>query len=570
MSTASWVQLAVLVAALAVSAPFLGGYIAKVFAGGNAPGDRVFGPIERGIYRLTGVDPRREQRWPIYATSLLAFSVFSVLVLYVLQRVQGSLPLNPTNVDAVPPALAFNTAVSFTTNTNWQNYAGENTVSHLTQMAGLAVQNFVSAAVGIAVAIALIRGLTRRRASTIGNFWVDLTRSVTRILLPLAFIATLILISQGAIQNVSGFVKAVTVEGADQVIPGGPFASQEAIKQLGTNGGGTLNANAAHPFANPNGFTNLVEIFLLLVIPFALTFTFGKLVKDKKQGYAVLAAMLVLWFGGVMIAQVFETAGNPKLDAIGVTQENAGALAGGGNFEGKEIRFGSAGCGLFAGSTTGTSTGAVDCAHDSMTAGGGAVPLVNMMLGEVSPGGVGAGLYGMLIFAVLAVFIAGLMVGRTPEYLGKKIQSAEMKLIVLYILLMPLVVLVFAGISVLMDTSKASILYPGPHGLSEVVYAFTSAANNNGSAFGGLSGNTDWYNTTLGLAMLFGRFLLIVPVLALAGSLARKQPVPPSAGTFPTGTPLFAGLLVGVVLIVVGLTFFPALALGPVVEQLST
>ena len=569
MTATAWIQLAVLIGLLAAATPVLGGYMAKVYGGGAAPGDRVFGPLERLIYRLTGVDPSREQRWTTYARSLLAFSAVSVLVLYLFQRVQGSLPVNPTDMPAVPEPLAFNTAVSFVTNTNWQNYAGEITMSHLTQMAGLAVQNFVSAAVGIAVAIALVRGMVRRRAGTIGNFWVDLTRSVTRVLLPLSIVGALLLVSQGVIQNLNGFTAAETLDGAVQLIPGGPAASQEVIKELGTNGGGFLNANSGHPFGSPNGFTNLFELFLILLIPFALTYTFGKLAKDRRQGWAVFAAMFLLWGASALIAQGFETNGNPELDALGADQHVAAETAGGGNYEGKEVRFGPAASGLFAASTTGTSTGAVIAAHDSFTPGGGAVPLVNMMLGEVSPGGVGAGLYGMLIFALLSVFIAGLMVGRTPEYLGKKIQGPEMKLITLYILAMPIVVLVLAGISVVMNSSQASILNPGPHGLSEVTYAFTSAGNNNGSAFGGLTGNTDWYNTTLALAMLCGRFLLIVPALALAGSLARKQTVPPSAGTFPTGTPLFVALLVGVVLIVVGLTFFPVLSLGPIVEQLG-
>jgi potassium-transporting ATPase potassium-binding subunit len=569
MSGAAWLQFLVLIALVFAATPLLGGYMAKVFGDDAAPGDRFFGPVERLIYRVTGVDPSREQRWTIYARSLLAFSAVSVLVLYLLQRVQGGLPVNPNDVPGVPEPLAFNTAVSFVTNTNWQNYAGEITMSHLTQMMGLAVQNFVSAAVGIAVAVALIRGLVRPRSATIGNFWVDLTRSTTRVLLPIAIMGALVLASQGVIQNLRGFVTAHTLDGAIQLIPGGPAASQEVIKELGTNGGGFLNANSGHPFGSPNGFTNLFELFLILVIPFALTYTFGKLAKDRKQGWAVFAAMFLLWASSALIAQAFETNGNPELDALGANQDTSAQLAGGGNYEGKEVRFGPSASGLFAATTTGTSTGSVIAAHDSFTPGGGAVLLVNMMLGEVSPGGVGAGIYGMLIFALLSVFIAGLMVGRTPEYLGKKIQAPEMKLITLYILAMPTVVLILIGISVVMDTSQASILNPGPHGLSEVAYAFTSAGNNNGSAFGGLTGNTDWYNTTLALAMLCGRFLLIVPALAVAGSLARKQTVPPSAGTFPTGTPLFVGLLVGVVLIVVGLTFFPVLSLGPIVEQLG-
>jgi K+-transporting ATPase ATPase A chain len=562
MRSTDWALLGVLVGLLALATPLLGGYLAKVYGGGGAPGDRVFGPAERLVYRAVGVDPSQEQRWTIYARSVLAFSVVSVVVLYLLQRVQGSLPGNPTGVGGVPPAIAFNTAVSFVTNTNWQAYGGESTMSHLTQMVGLAVQNFVSAAVGMAVAIAFVRGLVRRRSATIGNFWVDLTRTVTRVLVPLAFVAALVLVSQGVVQNFSGGTDVTTLDGTAQVIPGGPVASQEAIKELGTNGGGFYSANSAHPFENPNGVTNLLQLFLLLTIPFALTYTFGTLAKNRRQGWAVFAAMFLLWAGASVAAMTFESYGNPLVHDRGVAEAA-------GNMEGKEMRFGAAASGLYAASTTGTSTGAVISSHDSFTPGGGAVPLVNMMLGEVSPGGVGAGLYGMLVFALLAVFIAGLMVGRTPEFLGKKIQAAEMKLVVLYILAAPVAVLVFSGISVLMGTAKASVLNEGPHGLSEIVYAFTSAANNNGSAFGGLNAATDWYTTTLGLAMLAGRFLLIVPVLAIAGSLAAKQPAPPSAGTFPTDTPLFAGLLVGVVVIVVGLTFFPALALGPLVEGLG-
>jgi len=568
MTTNDWILVAALIVALAITTPLLGGYMAKVFGGEKAPGDRLFTPVERLIYRVVGIDEDREQRWTVYAVSLLAFSVVSVLFLYGLQRVQQWLPLNPTDMKAVPPALAFNTAISFVTNTNWQNYSGESTMSHFTQMVGLATQNFVSAAVGLAVAIALIRGLTRRRANTIGNFWVDLTKATLRILLPLAFLAALVMVSQGIIQNFHGNTAVQTVQGATQQIPGGPVASQEAIKQVGTNGGGFFNANATHPFESPNGFTNVFGIFLLLLIPFALAYTFGKLVKDTKQGWAVFAAMFVLWIAAAGIAMGFEAAGNPELNPVGVTQA-ATSQQSGGNFEGKETRFGAAACGVYAASTTGTSTGAVNCMHDSMTPAGGGIALFNMMLGEVSPGGVGAGLYGILIFALLSVFIAGLMVGRTPEYLGKKIQASEMKLVVLYILAVPLVILGFTAASVLIPSAKASILNPGPHGLSEITYAFTSAANNNGSAFAGLTGNTDWYNTTLGLCMLVGRFLLIVPVLAIAGSLARKQPAPPSAGTFPTNTPLFTVLLVGVVILVVGLTFFPVLALGPIAEALS-
>ncbi len=562
MSAAGWLQLAALVGAILVTTRLLGPYLARVLQpGAPAREDRVFGPVELLAYRIVGVDPSREQRWTVYAFSLLSFSAVSVVGLFLLQRLQGWLFLNPTDVVGVPSALAFNTAASFVTNTNWQNYGGESTMSHLTQMSGLAVQNFVSAAVGIAVAVALIRGLTRRRSETIGNFWVDLTRVTVRVLLPLAFLVALVLASQGVVQNLGGFTEATTLEGAQQSIPGGPIASQEAIKELGTNGGGPYNANSAHPFENPTGFTNLLQMWALLAIPFALTYAFGRLARDQRQGWALFAAMFVLWIGSAGLAMGFELAGNPLLEERGASDA--------GNYEGKETRFGPAASGLFAASTTGTSTGSVISSHDSFTPLGGAVPLVNMMLGEVSPGGVGAGLYGMLVFALLAVFIAGLMVGRTPEYLGKKIQAVEMKLVVLYLLVVPVLILALASASVVLAGPKSSILNPGPHGLSEVVYAFTSAANNNGSAFGGLTGNTDWYNTTLGLAMLGGRFLPIVLVLAIAGSLARKQPVPVTAGTFPTGTPLFTGLLVGVVLIMVGLTYFPVLALGPILEQLG-
>jgi K+-transporting ATPase ATPase A chain len=560
VSWQAWAQAAALLVLVLLSTPLLGAYIARVFGSDSAPADRLFLPVERALYRLSGVDPEREQPWNVYALSLLAFSAVSVVGLFLLQRVQGALPLNPTGVAGVSPALAFNTAASFVTNTNWQNYGAESTMSHLTQMAGLTVQNFVSAAVGLAVAIALVRGITRWRSETIGNFWVDLTRSTTRILLPLALVVAIALAGLGVVQTLSGPADAHTVSGAAQEIFRGPVASEEAIKELGTNGGGPLSANSAHPFENPSGLTNLLEMWALLAIPFALTFTFGRLVGDRRQGWAIFAAMFVLWVGSAALATWAEVDGNPQVHALG---------AAGANLEGKEVRFGAPASALFAASTTGTSTGAVDSAHDSFTPLGGAVPLVNMMLGEVSPGGVGAGLYGMLVFAILAVFIAGLMVGRTPEYLGKKIQAAEMKLIVLYLLAVPALILTFAGISVVLDSATASILNPGPHGLSEVVYAYTSASNNNGSAFGGLTGNTDWFDTTLGLAMLGGRFLLIVPVLAIAGSLARKQHVPATAGTLPTGTPLFAGLLVGVVLVVVGLTYFPVVSLGPVLEHLG-
>ena len=576
MTPAGLVQLLIVVALVAASTPVLGGYLARVYGAGSAPGDRVFAPVERAIYRLCGIDARREQRWNIYALSVLSFSAVSVLVLYGLQRLQGSLPLNPTEVAGVPAPLSFNTAVSFVTNTNWQNYAGESTMSMLTQALGLAVQNVTSAATGLAVAVAFIRGLLAVRQGTLGNFWVDLTRTVVRVLLPLSFVLALVFGAFGVVQSLDGPREIITVEGATQTIPGGLVASQEAIKQLGTNGGGYFNANSAHPFENPNPVTNLIQMWAMLAIPFALTFTFGRLAgtatgnraSGARQGWAVFAAMFALWFVPTLVAMSVETEGNPALTDAGITQE-AGPTQAGGNLEGKEMRFGPEASGLFAASTTGTSTGAVNSAHDSFTPLGGAVPMFNMMLGGVSPGGVGSGLYGMLIFAMLAVFIAGLMVGRTPELLGKKIQADEMKLVVLYILLVPVVVLGFAAMSIASAWGVSALGNPGPHGLSEVVYAYTSVGNNNGSAFGGLSGNTDWYNTTLALAMLVGRFGLMVPVLAIAGALARKQPVPESAGTFPTGTPLFAALLTGVVVVVVGLTYFPVLALGPLVEQLT-
>jgi K+-transporting ATPase ATPase A chain len=551
-----------------VSTPILGSYLAKVCGGGRAPGDRFLNPVERVIYRVCGIDPDREQRWTVYAYSLLAFSLVSVLVLYLQLRLQGHLPLNPDHMKGVPPALSFNTAMSFLTNTNWQNYTGESTMAHLTQMAGLAVHNFVSAAAGAAVAVALIRGLVRRRTGTLGNFWVDLTRTTTRLLLPLAFVGAFVLISQGAVQNFHSAHKVTTVEGASQSLPGGPIGSQESIKNLGENGGGPYNANAAHPFENPNPITNIFIIWFLLAIPFAFPWAFGLMAGDLKQGFAVLAAMFALWIVGALIAMPTEAHGSKKLSALGA-QQAATSVQSGGNMEGKETRFGPAACGLFADSTTGTSTGSINCAHDSLVPIAGAVPLVNIMLGEVSPGGTGSGLYGMLVFALTSVFIAGLMVGRTPEYLGKKVQAAEMKLVVLYLLAVPLAILTFAGISILLKTALSSLGNDGPHGLSEMVYAFTSSANNNGSAFGGLTGNTQWFNTTLAICMLIGRFMLMIPALAIAGSLGRKQPVPASAGTFPTGTPLFATLLTGVVIIVVGLTYFPVVALGPIVEHLA-
>ncbi len=553
---APWLQLLVLVGAIAVVYRPLGDYMARVFTS-----DRHL-PLERGIYRLAGVNPDAEQRWSAYATSLLLFSAVCVLILYVFQRVQGSLPLS-LGFPGVHPDQAFNTAVSFTTNTNWQSYAGESTMGHLVQMSGLAVQNFASAAVGICVAIALVRGFIRRESQTLGNFWTDLVRSTVRILLPIAFVAALILISQGVVQNLHGFYDVTTLGGSTQAIPGGPVASQEAIKELGNNGGGFYNANSAHPFENPNAVTNILEIFLLLVVPFALTGTFGKMVKDRKQGYVLAAVMAGLLLTTSLLAWKFEAEPNPEVTAAA----RAGVV--GGNMEGKEVRFGIPASATFATATTGTSTGSVNSSHDSMTPFGGAMPLTNIMLSEINPGGVGAGLYGILVLAVLAVFVAGLMVGRTPEYLGKRIEPYEMKLVSLYILIVPCVILALAATALMLPSARASIFNPGAHGLTEVLYAFTSAANNNGSAFGGISVNTTFYNTSLGIAMLIGRFALMTLTLGLAGSLARKTHVPVTAGTFPTDSALFGGLLTGVILIVTALTYFPALSLGPIVEGLT-
>jgi K+-transporting ATPase ATPase A chain len=569
MSAASWGQFLAMIAVVSVTAPLLGRYMAAVYTGGRAPGDRVFLPVERLIYRACRVDPESEQRWTVYAFSLLAFSLVSFLVVYLLQRLQGVLPFNPTDMPAVPENVSFNTAVSFMTNTNWQSYAGEATMSHLTQMIGLTVQNFVSAAAGMAVMVALIRGLARRQASTLGNFWVDLTRTTIRILLPLSFLVAIILVSQGVVQNFHGFTHADTLQGAVQSIPGGPAASQVAIKQLGTNGGGFFDMNSSHPMENATAFSNFVETWAIVIIPFALAFTFGRMVGDRRQGRAVFAIMGVILMAVAIGAMFAEGHGNSELNALHVDQSISADQSGGGYLEGKETRFGTGASGMWAAFTTGTSNGSVNSMHDSMTPLGGGLALTHMMLGEVSPGGVGVGLNGLLIMVILSVFIAGLMVGRTPEYLGKKIQAPEMKLVVLYLLAMPAAVLAFTAASVVMSSALASRANPGAHGLSEILYAFTSAANNNGSAFAGLTANTDWYTTSQGLAMLMGRFLLIVPVLAIAGSMARKQVVPASSGTLPTHTPLFGGLVVGVVVTVTGLTFLPALALGPILEQLS-
>ena len=569
MLVSDLVQPLLLIALVMLITPPLGAYIARAMEGERTFLHPLLAPVERLTYRALRIQPEREQAWKPYARSMLAFSIVSIVLLYLLQRVQGLLPLNPDGRGAVPPFLAINTAVSFVTNTNWQNYAGEQTMSHLTQMAGLAVQNFASAAVGLAIAIALVRGIARRRSQTIGNFWADLTRAVVHVLLPLSLLLALVLLSRGVIQNFNGFRQVTTLAGQHQAIPGGPVASQEAIKELGTNGGGFYNANSSHPFENPDPFTNFLEMLAILVIPGALTATYGRMVGSRRQGWAIFAVMFLLWGISVAVAVVAEQQPNPVVARAGVDQ-HASALQAGGNMEGKEVRFGIGASATFAATTTGTSTGAVDSFHDSYNPIGGMVPLANMLLGEVSPGGVGTGLYSMLVFAILAVFIAGLMVGRTPEFLGKKIQAREVKLAGLAILVMPVTVLVLTAVASVVSVGLSARLNLGPHGLSEILYAFTSQTNNNGSAFAGLSGNTPFYNLTGSLALFFGRFLFIVPVLAIAGGLAVKERVPVGVGTFPTDRPLFVGLLTGVVLIVAGLTFFPVLALGPVVEQLIT
>jgi K+-transporting ATPase ATPase A chain len=569
MTFAGWAQLAALIVVLGVTAPLLGRYMANVFTGGPSRLDRVFDPIERLIYRACRIDPEREQRWNVYALSLLAFSVVGFFLLYVIQRVQNGLPFNPTEMANVQPALAFNAATSFMTNTNWQSYAGESTMSHLTQMMGLTVQQFVSAAVGMAVMAALIRGLSRAGRRTIGNFWVDLVRTVFRILLPLAFVFAIVLLAGGVIQNTHGFTEVQTVAGATQEIPGGPNASQESIKQLGTNGGDFFNVNSAHPFSNPTDITNFLELYAILIIPFALAFTFGRMIKDKRQGYAVVSIMAIIWLAFTAVAIGAEVSGNPELEARGAAQAVTAASPGG-NAEGKEVRFGPTGSATWCAATTGTSNGSVNSMHDSYTPVGGMTCLVHMKLGEISPGGVGVGLNGLLVLVILAVFIAGLMVGRTPEYLGKKIQASEVKLVAIYILVMPTAVLIGIAISTFVNSvSDVSIYNPGAHGFTELIYAFTSAGNNNGSAFAGLTANTSYMNSALAIVMLFGRFFLIIPTLALAGALVRKRGVPASVGTFPTDTPLFVVLVIGVIFVVAALTFLPVLALGPIVEQLG-
>ncbi|MGW3345884.1 potassium-transporting ATPase subunit KdpA [Nonomuraea rubra] len=543
--------IASLIVALALTHKPLGDYMYRVYS------TKQHNVVERGIYRLLGVRADAEQSWGVYARSLLAFSVISILAVYGIQRLQDKLPLS-IGMAPVTDHIAWNTAISFVTNTNWQAYSGESTMGHLTQMAALAVQNFVSAAVGMAVAIALVRGFARRKSGTIGNFWVDLVRGSLRVLLPIAFIGALVLVAGGLIQNLAGPHEVTTLTGGTQAITGGPVASQEVIKELGTNGGGFYNVNSAHPFENAATWTNWFEIFLILLIPFALPRTFGRLVGQVRQGYAILAVMGVLALASVLLTNAFELSGDATVpQAVGAAME------------GKEVRFGVSNSATFGAATTLTSTGAVNSFHDSYTPFGGMMTLFNMMLGEVAPGGVGAGLYGMLILAVITVFVAGLMVGRTPEYLGKKIGAREIKLASLYFLVTPVLVLIGTAFAMGSPEQRASMLNSGPHGLSEVLYAFTSASNNNGSAFAGLTVNTPWYDVALGLCMAFGRFLPIILVLALAGSLAAQSPVPEGAGTLPTHRPQFVGMVVGVTIILVALTFLPALALGPIAEGLS-
>ncbi len=559
-------QILVFFVILTLAVKPLGIYMARVFNDERTFLSPLLRPVERGIYALAGVHPAQEQHWTTYAVAMLLFNAAGLLALYLLQRAQRLLPLNPQQLDAVAPDLAFNTAVSFVTNTNWQSYAGESTMAYLTQMAGLTVQNFVSAATGIALALALVRGFARRTTQTIGNFWVDLVRATLYVLLPLSLIGALVLAWQGVPQNLNPYTAATTIEGAAQTIAQGPVASQEIIKHLGTNGGGFFNANSAHPYENPTPLTNLIHMLSIFAIGAGLTYTFGRMAGDARQGWAIYAAMSALFFLGVLVTYPAEAAGNPLFP--GNVDQAATALQCGGNMEGKEVRFGIASSALFAVVTTDASCGAVNSMHGSFTPLGGMIPLVNMMLGEIIIGGVGAGLYGMLLFAILAVFIAGLMVGRTPEYLGKKIEAKEVKMTMLAVLIIPLAIL---GLTALASVSPEGVqgpLNPGPHGFSEMLYAFTSGAANNGSAFASLSANTLFYNLTLAAAMLLGRFWIIVPVLAIAGSLAHKRLTPATAGTFPTTTPLFVGLLVGVILIVGGLTFFPSLSLGPIIEQL--
>jgi potassium-transporting ATPase potassium-binding subunit len=589
MTLNGWFQILFYFAVVLLLTKPMGIFMTKVFSRERTWLDPVMRPVERLLYKITRVDEDREMRWTEYSIAMLLFSGVSMVVLYLLERTQQWLPLNPQKFAAVPQDLAFNTAASFTTNTNWQFYTGEQVMSYLTQMAGLAFHNFASAAVGMALAVAFIRGIARREKDTLGNFWVDITRATFWVLVPLSLVAALVLVSQGVIHNFKPYDTAKLVEPqqvqklgqdgkpvldakgkavmdtvTDQSIAQGPFASQEAIKELGTNGGGPLGANSAHPYENPTPFSNFFEMVLIFAIPAGFTYTLGRMTGAQKHGWAVFAAMAVLFFAGVTTAYWAESQGNPLLAGV---DQHVSASQPGGNMEGKEVRFGIANSALFATVTTDASCGAINGQHDSFTPLGGLVPLVNIMLGEIVFGGVGAGMYGILIFVIVSVFIAGLMVGRTPEYLGKKIESYDVKMAMLYVLIFPLMILVLAAASALLPQGLATLSNSGPHGLSEILYAFTSGTGNNGSAFAGLAGNR-WYNLAMGFTMLIGRFLMIVPMLAVAGNLARKKTVPPSPGTFPVTTPLFAVLLVGVIIIVGALTFFPALSLGPILEHL--
>ena len=591
MTANGWFQILLFLLLVFLVTKPLGIFMTRVFNREKTFMDPVLRPVERLLYRVTRVDENHEMRWTEYAIAMLLFSMVSMVVLYLMERVQGYLPFNPQKFGAVAPThLAFNTAASFTTNTNWQAYSGETTMSYFTQMAGLAFHNFISAATGIALAIALIRGIARRQMQTIGNFWVDLVRCSLWVLLPFCLIGALVLVSQGVVQNLKPYdtaklvepmqVQKIAADGkpvvdsqgkpvrdtvTDQTIAQGPVASQEIIKEFGTNGGGFFNANSAHPFENPTPLTNIIELFAIFAIGSGLTYTLGRMTNSQRHGWAVWAAMAILFLAGVTVAYWAEARGNPLLTG---TDQKVGALQPGGNMEGKEVRFGIANSALFATVTTDASCGAINGWHDSFTPLGGMVPLANIMMSEVIFGGVGSGLYGMLIDVVLAVFIAGLMVGRTPEYLGKKIEAYDVKMAMLFVLVFPMVILIFTAISVVHPLGTAGISNPGPHGLSQVLYAFTSGAGNNGSAFAGLTVNTAWYDTTIGITMLIGRFFMIIPMLAIAGSLAQKKYVPPSLGTFPVTTPLFTVLLIGVIIIVGALTFFPALSLGPILEHL--
>jgi len=568
MTSSGWLQIFLFFLVLLALTKPMGVFMARLFEGERTWMHPVVRPLERLVYRLSAVDETAEQHWTHYAGSLLAFSLAGILLTYLIQRIQGWLPFNPQSFGGklISPDLAFNTAVSFGTNTNWQAYTPETTVSYFTQMVGLAVHNFTSAAAGIATAMALVRGFSRRSARTIGNFWVDVTRATLYVLIPLSIVIALVFVWQGVIQNLSPYTNVATLEGGAQTIAQGPVASQEAIKMLGTNGGGFFNANSAHPFENPTPFSNFLQLLCIFTIPAGLTYTFGKMVRDTRQGWALFAAMSVVFFAGVLVAYSAEQSGNPNLSKLGLEQQ-ATATQSGGNMEGKEVRFGIPASALFAVVTTDASCGAVNSMHDSFTPLGGIVPLVNIQLGEVIFGGVGAGLYGMLMYAILAVFLAGLMVGRTPEYLCKKIEQKEVKMAMLALLVLAASILLFSASGMVIHFAKDPLTNHGPHGLSEVLYAYTSGTGNNGSAFGGLSPNTPWFNTTIGFAMLIGRFLMMIPLLAAAGSLAQKKMVPVSAGTFPTHGGLFVAWLVGVILVVGALTFFPALSLGPIVEH---